>query len=136
MGLMSRESLMAWLFTPKLRLDPPTKIIRGGGTFCNRESFFIAAKRRLVEALGVGGKRRRAIYNNTSKAAKADVFRINFFILSELEINKIGWFAFDAANNRYKSKDEIKCISKPFIPTESECLQSVQFVPLRPFRNK
>lgn len=49
------ESLIIWLFNPKLKFDPPTKIILGGATYFKSESFCFLPNSNEVVALGVAG---------------------------------------------------------------------------------
>jgi hypothetical protein len=75
------ESFIIWLFIPKHKLDPPTRIILDDSTFANRESFFISAKSSDFDVSGVAGKRRGKQHSTIAKHIKAIVLIINFLIL-------------------------------------------------------
>lgn len=81
----------------------------------------MAEKSRLFEALGVEGKKRKVVYSNIRSATNAVVLRINFFMLSELEIDKVGRFAFDAADKGDEGEDEVEGVSEVFVPVEAKC---------------
>jgi hypothetical protein len=84
-GLRFNESLIILLFSPKLKLEPPIKIIRGGGTFCKRESLLIFENNKDFDSLGVGGRNVLTININANMEIKRSDFNKNFFI-AELKI--------------------------------------------------
>jgi hypothetical protein len=83
-GLRLNESLIILLFSPKLKLEPPIKIIRGGGIFCKRESLLVFANNKDFDVLGVGGRnvltKNITIYINANMEIKRSDFNKNFFI--------------------------------------------------------
>ena len=68
-GLSLRESCIKLLLTPKLRFDPPIKIILGQLEFASNKSLSSLANSKDFLALGVGGIT-MPITNNSSRMPK------------------------------------------------------------------
>ena len=73
-GLTCSESLITALFSPKLKLDPPTKIILGSVVYLSNESFCLSEKRKEPAALGVGGKNNPDNKNKVIGIKKNNIF--------------------------------------------------------------
>ena len=88
-GLRLNESLIILLFSPKLKLEPPIKIIRGGGIFCKRESLLVFANKKDFDVLGVGGRNVLTLNINANMEINMEIKRSNFnknFFIADLRI--------------------------------------------------
>ena len=87
-----------------LRFEPPMKMMRGDGVFCNKESFCKLAKRKDFETRGVGGSPRPTNTKARQGSRNQNNFRRKGVICSsELKIKERSAFA--GKSPKYKGRE-------------------------------
>ena len=81
-GLRFSVSLIIWLLRLKLRLEPPTNMIRGESVFFINASFCLEANSMFFAERGVAGKKDPTRKNNKIGEINMANWRMNLYILN------------------------------------------------------